>query len=245
MAQHGCAPVEFCASHDWIGPDVWFAHLVKLEPHELRLLGDSATGMAHCPQSNGRLASGIAPVRDFEDAGGVVSLGVDGAASNEAADMISEAHAAWLMARARQGEATRPVYPGHGATSGSAAQSGNRDQSGNRAQSGETGAGAATVEDVVRWGTSGGAAVLGLGGAGGIGLIAPGMAADLALYALDDPRYFGLHDPGLGPVISAGRPRLKALFVGGRRLVSDDRIEGIDVAELGAEARQAVRALLR
>ena len=245
MAQHGCAPVEFCARHDWIGPDVWFAHLVKLEAHELRLLGDSATGMAHCPQSNGRLASGIAPVRDFEDAGGVVSLGVDGAASNEAADMISEAHAAWLMARARQGEATRPVYPGNGAKSGSTAQGGDRGQSGGSAQSGETGAGAATVEDVVRWGTSGGAAVLGLDGAGGIGLIAPGMAADLALYALDDPRYFGLHDLGLGPVISAGRPRLKALFVAGRRLVTDDQIAGVDLAELGADARQAVRELLR
>ncbi|MGP4879633.1 amidohydrolase family protein, partial [Klebsiella pneumoniae] len=90
-------PVQFCAEHDWLGNDVWFAHLVKLLPEEIALLGRTGTGIAHCPQSNGRLGSGIADLLALEQAGVPVSLGVDGAASNEAADMQSEAHAAWLL----------------------------------------------------------------------------------------------------------------------------------------------------
>ncbi len=95
-----------------MGPDVWYAHLVKLDAHEIALLGQTGTGIAHCPQSNGRLGSGIAPVRQLEAAGVTVSIGVDGAASNEAADMISETHAAWLMQRARGGQDALPGYAG-------------------------------------------------------------------------------------------------------------------------------------
>jgi cytosine/adenosine deaminase-related metal-dependent hydrolase len=217
---HGCAPVEFMARNDWLGPDVWFAHLVKLEPHEIAMLGETGTGVAHCPQSNGRLGSGIAPVRELEAAGVTVSIGVDGAASNEAADMISETHAAWLMQRARGGDQALPRYAG-----GSV----------------EGGAGAATVEDVVRWGTTGGARILGLSAVGGI---APGCSADIAIYGLDDPRYFGLHDPALGPVVSGGRPRLEHLFVNGREIVRGDAIPGMDMAELGHLARDATRQLM-
>uniref|UniRef100_UPI000A171F9F amidohydrolase family protein n=1 Tax=Derxia lacustris TaxID=764842 RepID=UPI000A171F9F len=154
-SMHGRRPVHFCAEHDWTGPDVWFAHLVHLDGDEIALLGQTRTGIAHCPQSNGRLGSGIAPVRALEDAGSPVSIAVDGAASNEAADMISEVHAAWLMARARAGAASRARC--HGGA-------------------GEAGAEAASVEDVVRWGTAGGARVLGLGA---VGTLAPGMAADI------------------------------------------------------------------
>lgn len=148
-----------------------------------------------------------------------VSIGVDGAASNEAADMISEAHAAWLMQRARRGELARSQAEGG---------------------QGEGGAGAARVEDVVRWGSAGGAAVLGLEG---VGTIAPGQAADLAVYRLDDPRYFGLHDPAIAPVASGGRPALRALLVGGRVIAEDDALPGVDLAELGAQAREAVALL--
>ncbi len=104
-------PVQFCAEHDWLGNDVWFAHLVKLLPEEIALLGRTGTGIAHCPQSNGRLGSGIADLLALEQAGVPVSLGVDGAASNEAADMQSEAHAAWLLQRA-QGMLAQPRYAG-------------------------------------------------------------------------------------------------------------------------------------
>ncbi|GIZ50513.1 amidohydrolase family protein [Noviherbaspirillum aridicola] len=219
-AMHGCSPVEFMARHDWLGSDVWFAHLVKLDEEEIRLLGITGTGVAHCPQSNGRLGSGIAPVRALEDAGVAVSIGVDGAASNEAADMISETHAAWLMQRSRGGERAKPTYAG-GREEGGAAH--------------------ASVEDVVRWGTTGGARVLGLDGVAGL---RPGACADIAVYSLDDPRYFGLHDVAIAPVASGGRPVLEWLFVGGHVRVERDRIPGLDLAALGAEARQATRELL-
>ncbi|MCP1575822.1 cytosine/adenosine deaminase-related metal-dependent hydrolase [Herbaspirillum rubrisubalbicans] len=219
-AMHGCRPVEFCERVGWLGPDVWFAHLVKLDVEEIRLLGATGTGIAHCPQSNGRLGSGIAPIRALEAAGVPVSIGVDGAASNEAADMISETHAAWLMQRARRGQEASPAF---------------------RGGSFEGGADAASVEDVVRWGSTGGARVLGLGALDGLQV---GQQADIALYRLDDPRYFGLHDPAIGPVVSGGRPFLKAMWVAGRAVVQDDVIPGVDLAELGAQARQAVRKML-
>ncbi|CAG9182810.1 amidohydrolase family protein [Cupriavidus pinatubonensis] len=218
-ALHGTMPVAFCGEYEWLGPDVWFAHLVKLAPEEIRMLGETGTGMAHCPQSNGRLGSGIADIPALEAAGVPVSIGVDGAASNEAADMISEAHAAWLMQRTRRGELARSHAEGGQV---------------------EGGADAARVEDVVRWGSAGGAAVLGLEG---VGTIAPGQAADLAVYRLDDPRYFGLHDQAIAPVASGGRPALRALLIGGRVIVEDDALPDLDLAELGAQAREAVALL--
>lgn len=217
--RHSMSPVAFCAEQEWLGPDVWFAHLVKLDAEEIRMLGASGTGIAHCPQSNGRLGSGIADVVAMEAAGMQVSIGVDGAASNEACDMISETHAAWLMQRAKAGERTRARYAGG-------------DEEG--------GAHAATVEDVVRWGTAGGARVLGLDA---VGSLQVGMAADLAIYRLDQPRYFGLHDPAIGPVAGGGRPTLRAMLVGGRLTVDNDQLPNLDLAELGAQARDAVRRL--
>ena len=85
--RHGKRPVHWLAEHDWLGPDVWFAHLVDLEASEVVLLADTGTAMAHCPQANARLGSGIAPAAALHDLGGTVSLAVDGAAANEAADM--------------------------------------------------------------------------------------------------------------------------------------------------------------
>jgi cytosine/adenosine deaminase-related metal-dependent hydrolase len=83
--------------------------------------------------------------------------------------------------------------------------------------------------------------VLGLSGVNGL---QPGMAADIAVYSLDDPRYFGLHDPAIGPVASGGRPVLKCLLAAGRVVVENDCIPGIDLKELGRQAAGAVRRLL-
>jgi 8-oxoguanine deaminase len=220
QTMHGRTPVEFCGDNDWLGEDVWYAHLVKVDPHEIALLAETRTGVAHCPQSNGRLGSGICPIREMADAGMPISIGVDGAASNEAADMISEVHMTWLAQRARLGMAAQPTY---------------------RGGSFEGGADAASVEDVVHWGTAGGAQILGLGE---VGRIAPGYSADIAIYRLDDPRYFGLHDSAIGPVASGGRPTLAALFSSGKRVVTEDAIDGVDLRELAHEARAAVKQML-
>jgi len=110
-----------------------------------------------------------------------------------------------------------------------------------RGGAGEGGARDASVEDVVRWGTSGGARVLGLDD---IGKLEPGMAADLAIYALDqDPRHFGLHDVAIAPVASGGRAHLRALLVAGERVVEHGAIPGLDMVELARAARCAVREL--
>ncbi|WP_290871535.1 amidohydrolase family protein [Aquabacterium sp.] len=97
---YGCSPVDFVEQHGWLGEDVWYAHLVHLSPAEIDKLARTGTGMSHCPQSNCRLGSGVAPAPALLRAGGRVSLAVDGAASNEAADMHHEAHTAWMVHRA-------------------------------------------------------------------------------------------------------------------------------------------------
>lgn len=202
---HGCRPIEFCERYEWLGRDVFYAHLVHLAPHEIQMLAESGTGMSHCPQSNCRLGSGIAPAPALDAMGGRVSIGVDGAASNEAADMVNEAHAAWLVHRARDG------------------------------------AWSTTVEDVVRWGSAGGADLLGLAD---VGTLEVGRQADLAVYSLDDLRYAGLHDPAIGPVAAGGAARLKHLFCAGREIVRDGEIPGFDRAGLLRDARDSVRRML-
>lgn len=215
---HGCTPLAFAAEHGWVGADVWFAHMVHLSDEEIRMCAETGTGIAHCPQSNARLGSGIARIPEALAAGVPVGLAVDGAASNEAADMASEAHACWLMHRAdpRAGERAAGQPGGH--------------------------ARALRVEDVVRMGTAGGARVLGFEG---VGTIAPGMAADLAIYALDQPRYFGLHDPAVGPVTSGGRPTLRALLVQGEKVAEHDTIPGLDLEGLRREALDFVQRIAR
>ncbi|MAM00110.1 amidohydrolase family protein [Hydrocarboniclastica marina] len=202
--RHNCTPVEFCARHDWLGPDVWFAHMVHATDEELRLMAQTGTGVSHCPQSNCRLGSGMARVPNMAAAGIPISLGVDGAAGNEAADMIQEVHMAWLLHRALGGpDATK-------------------------------------VEDVIHWATAGGAQVLGFEG---VGVLAPGMAADLAVYDLGQPRYFGLHDPAVAPVVAGGSAKVRHLLMDGTPRVVNGTIPGLDLDRLQALAAEAVTRL--
>ncbi|GAA4257485.1 8-oxoguanine deaminase [Dactylosporangium darangshiense] len=102
---HGCTPVEYAERLGWLGPDVWLAHAVHLDPAAVARLGATGTGVAHCPSSNGRLGAGIAPVRDLLDARVPVGLGVDGAASQEAGQLGAELRQALYLARLRGGPA--------------------------------------------------------------------------------------------------------------------------------------------
>jgi cytosine/adenosine deaminase-related metal-dependent hydrolase len=131
---------------------------------------------------------------------------VDGTASSEAADMISEARLAWLVHRAVGG------------------------------------AQATAVEDVVHWGTRGGARILGLDA---VGTLEPGMVADLAVYDLAHPRYFGQFQPALAPLMGGGAPELRYVLVGGRVVVEDGAIPGLDLAELRARSAAAVTRLAK
>ena len=95
----GMTPAEYAEDLGWVGHDVWHAHCVQLDEPGIRLFGRTGTGVAHCPCSNMRLASGIAPVRRMRDAGVPVGLGVDGSASNDGAHMLGEARQAMLLQR--------------------------------------------------------------------------------------------------------------------------------------------------
>ncbi len=95
----GCTPAEYAEQLGWLGPDVWHAHCVKLDPAGIRLFAATGTGVAHCPGSNMRLGSGIAPIRAMRDAGVPVSLAVDGSASNDSGHLLAEARLALLLQR--------------------------------------------------------------------------------------------------------------------------------------------------
>ena len=99
----GCRPGEYAQSLGWVGPDVWHAHCVKLDASEIALFARTGTGVAHCPCSNCRLGSGIAPLRAMRDAGVLVGLGVDGSASNDAGNLVAEARQAMLLQRVSRG----------------------------------------------------------------------------------------------------------------------------------------------
>jgi cytosine/adenosine deaminase-related metal-dependent hydrolase len=103
LAKFGCRPGQYAEDLGWVGDDVWHAHCVKLDSSEIDLFARSGTGVAHCPCSNCRLGSGIAPVRAMRDRGVKVGLGVDGSASNDAANLISEARQAMLLQRVANG----------------------------------------------------------------------------------------------------------------------------------------------
>ena len=99
----GVRPVELMRQLDWVGPDVWWAHCVYLNDEEIALMADTGTGVAHCPSSNMRLGSGIAPIRAMVDAGVKVGLAVDGSASNDSGHMLAEARQAMLLQRVKLG----------------------------------------------------------------------------------------------------------------------------------------------
>ena len=103
-----CTPAEYAEGLGWLGPDVWHAHCVKLDEAGIRLFAKTGTGVSHCPGSNMRLASGIAPIRAMRDAGVPVSIAVDGAASNDSGHMLGEARLAMLLQRVAYGPVKGP-----------------------------------------------------------------------------------------------------------------------------------------
>jgi cytosine/adenosine deaminase-related metal-dependent hydrolase len=99
----GRRPVEAMQSLDWVGEDVWFAHSVYVNEAEIDVYRRTGCGVAHCPSSNMRLASGAAPIMEMLHAGVKVGLGVDGSASNDSSHMLAEVRQAMLLSRLRAG----------------------------------------------------------------------------------------------------------------------------------------------
>jgi cytosine/adenosine deaminase-related metal-dependent hydrolase len=104
LRQFGRRPVGYAEDLGWVGEDVWYAHGVHVNPTEIGLMAHTGTGVCHCPSSNMRLASGIAPVRAYRDHGVRVGLGVDGSASNDSSHLLAEARQALLLGRLSAGQ---------------------------------------------------------------------------------------------------------------------------------------------
>jgi cytosine/adenosine deaminase-related metal-dependent hydrolase len=105
LERYGRTPARYAEELGWLGPDVWHAHCVQLDREGIGLFGASGTGVAHCPCSNMRLASGIAPIRRMRRAGVPVGIGVDGSASNDSGHILGEVRQAMLLQRVRYGPA--------------------------------------------------------------------------------------------------------------------------------------------
>ena len=208
-----CTPAEYAQDLGWLGPDVWHAHCVKLDDAGISLYAATRTGVAHCPCSNMRLASGIAPVRKLLDAGVPVGLGVDGSASNDAAHMVGEARQALLLARLRK-SLEAPSHDAQG-----------RVVFGCDAAPREM-----TARDALRLATRGGAEVL---GRKDIGQLAVGLCADLALFDLGTLGFAGgaVHDP-VGSLLLCASAQAAYTVVNGKVVVREGQLTTVELGPL-------------
>ncbi|MEY8875197.1 MAG: 8-oxoguanine deaminase [Leptothrix sp. (in: b-proteobacteria)] len=221
----GMTPVEYAESVGWLGDDVWHAHCVKLDTAAIRRFAATGTGVAHCPCSNMRLASGIAPVRRMLDAGVPVGLGVDGSASNDAGHLLNEARQALLLARV--GRAMQPPETGADGTIRYGCDLGPAEMS---------------ARDALTIATRGSARVL---GRDDIGHLAPGMAADLVLWRTNTLAMAGgaVHDP-LAALLLCASPQADWTFVGGQALVREGQLTTIDLGPLLERHNRLARDLV-
>ena len=212
----GHRPVAYMQEVDWIGDDVWFAHSVHVSQEEIKLYARTGCGIAHCPGSNMRLASGIAPILEMLTMGVDVGIGVDGSASNDSSHLLGEARLAMLLSRV-----------------GAGLQGASR--------SGEAAPELMGARQALDMATRGGAAVL---GREDIGSLEVGKCADLFAINLNRLAYAGaLHDPVAAALFCA--PQTVDLnIVGGKVIVKDGQMVTVDVPNLVKTHNQAAERLL-
>jgi 8-oxoguanine deaminase len=217
-------PAQYAQELGWLGEDVWHAHCVKLDDEGIGLFAATRTGVAHCPCSNMRLASGIAPIRRMRDAGVPVGLGVDGCASNDGAHMVGEARQAMLLARV--GRAMAPPATG---------------PNGKSVYGCDVGPSEMDAREALAMATRGGAQVL---GRSDIGHLAPGMCADLAMFDLRTLAFAGgaVHDPVAALVLCASA-QASHTIVNGRVLVRDGHLVPVALAPLLERHNQLAQLL--
>ena len=216
LQMFGYRPVPYMQSVDWIGPDVWFAHSVHVSQEEIQLYARTGCGVAHCPSSNMRLASGIAPVMRYREAGVKVGLGVDGSASNDGSHMLGEARQAMLLSRLGAGVAGASL-------SGSGAPP------------------LMTARQALEVATRGGAAVL---GRDDLGSLEPGKCADFIAIDLERLDYAGaLHDP-VAALVFCSPQRVDLSVIGGKVVVRGGELLTVDVPALVRRHNQAAQRLV-
>jgi cytosine/adenosine deaminase-related metal-dependent hydrolase len=205
LAKFNKRPIALMEDLGWLGADVWFAHCVHLDQDEIKLMAETNTGVAHCPSSNMRLGSGIAPIRELRDAGVRVGLAVDGSASNDSSHMLAEARQAMLLQRVTKGAA------------------------------------ALSAREAFEIATRGGADVL---CRDDIGVLAPGMAADVIGWKVDALDYAGAqHDP-LAALLFCAPRAVDLSVINGQVVVWKGQVLGIDVPRLVAQHNETSRKVM-
>ena len=206
-------PTQYAEDLGWLGHDVWHAHCVKLDDEGISLFAATRTGIAHCPCSNMRLASGIAPIRKMIEAGVPVGLGVDGSASNDAAHMVNEARQAMLLARLRK-SLEGPQVSAEGKTIFGC----------------DTAPMEMTARDALKLATRGGAEVL---GRKDIGQLSVGYCADMALFDLRNLSFAGgaVHD-AIGSLMLCASAPAAYTVVNGRVVVSEGQLASVDLGNV-------------
>jgi 8-oxoguanine deaminase len=216
LQKFGYRPVPYMQSVDWVGEDVWFAHAVYVNGEEIKTFAKHGCGVAHCPSSNMRLASGIAPIKEYLAAGVNVGLGVDGSASNDGSHMLAEARQAMLLARLKEG-----------ITGFSLSNDPSRKLM--------------TAREALYLATRGGAAVL---GRSDIGSLEVGKCADFFAINLNRLDYAGaLHDP-VAATVFCHPVRADYTFVGGKAVVRDGQLVTLDERKLIEKHNRSAKRLL-
>ena len=204
LAQFGQRPGDYAEALGWTGEHVWHAHCVQLNDDEISLFARTQTGVAHCPCSNMRLASGIAPVRKMIDANVPVGLGVDGSSSSDSGHLLNEARQTMLLQRVISG------------------------------------ADNLTARQALRLATRGGADVL---NRKDIGQIAPGFAADIAIFNLNCIELSGTQTDPLAGLIFCGPVKPRHVLVNGKWVVRDSQLLNLSLPDLLARHDKRAKAL--
>jgi cytosine/adenosine deaminase-related metal-dependent hydrolase len=215
LQQFGHRPVGYMQEVDWVGDDVWFAHAVWVNDEEIKVFAKHHCGVAHCPTSNMRLASGIAPVTAYRAAGVNVGLGVDGSASNDGSHLLAEVRNAMLVARVKEG-----------ITGYSLSNDPNRTLM--------------TAREALALGTRGGAAVL---GRHDVGSLERGKCADFCAINLNRMGFTGMHDPVAAIVF--GQPvNVDYTVVAGKFIVKEGHLVTVDARQVAEKHNKAAKRLL-
>jgi 8-oxoguanine deaminase len=219
-------PVDWMETLGWLGDDVWFAHAIHVDDDEIAKFARSGCGAAHCPCSNMRLGSGIAPIKKYMAAGVKVGLGVDGSASNDSSNMLAEARQAMLLARLRLG-----LLPPEGP------QKYMHLSQSHPIRAKEW----MTAREVLEIATLGGASVL---GRSDIGSLEPGKCADFFSLDLNTLGYAGaLHDP-VAAVVFCATQTARHTVINGKQIVKDGAIVTIDMQPVIATHNRCAARLL-
>jgi len=216
LQRFGHRPVGYMQEVDWVGNDVWFAHAVWVNDEEIKVFARHNWGVAHCPTSNMRLASGIAPIKEYRKAGVNVGLGVDGSASNDGSHLLAEVRNAMLVSRVKEG-----------ITGYSLSNDPNRKLM--------------TAREALHLGTRGGAAVL---GRTDIGSLESGKCADFFAIDLNRIGFSGMHDP-VSAVVFGQPVKADYTVVGGKFVVKEGRLCTLDEHKLVERHNKAAKRLLK